>query len=175
MLSRAFPLSKYYREPFTGKVELFWYRKSIITTRLLEIGASPIDELHILKDNTKGRSHEIIDMFMIISIDSPEKKRYVESEKIKKKRYASDDKLTTHLFGQLEVFPNFKIPHHVTDLETLRCICRNMKVHADYGTSLTPMNSPQCQKLIWERMPDQFINRWRRKPANRLFPLVQDL
>ena len=58
-------------DPFDGQIELFWSWRESITSRAIEIGASPSDELQILKANTRGRPHDIIQDFAIAGIISP--------------------------------------------------------------------------------------------------------
>ena len=105
-------------EPLDGRIELFWSWRETITSRIIEIDASPSDELQILKANTRGRPNGITQDFAIAGIGSPHSTVGRVWEDFEK-RYSSDILISNHLFGKLDSFSKIKSPHRVREIENL--------------------------------------------------------
>ena len=157
-------------EPFDGRIELFWSLRETIKSRIIEIDASPSDELQILKANTRCRLNEIIQEFAIAGIVSPHStvgRVWAGFEQ----RYGSDVVTCNDLFGKLESFRKIKNPHRIREIENLRRIRWHFSAYSTRFITLKSMDYPHCQKLIWEKMPEDFISRWRKRASNKVLPL----
>ena len=58
-------------DPFEGDIASFWSWRANITSRINEIDPTPLDEVQILRANTRGKPLEIIKDLVVAGVESP--------------------------------------------------------------------------------------------------------
>ena len=166
-------------DKFDGDPSKFWSWYMEINGYIVETDASPTEVIYILRSNTVKKPRNLIETYLSGGLSNPSR-MVADIWKSLKKSFGSNSKVTNHLLAQLRSFPKVKYPHQTEELEKLVSICRAMQLNSNSCPDLKYIELQQGMREIWEKTPDQFINRWRKESnsierRNNASPSLQNM
>ena len=152
-------------DPFDGSPHLFWCWHHLINMRLLEVNASALDSLFIIKANTTGRPNGLVSDFLVAGVVNPA--RALEQVwDIFRKRYGSNMLVSKHLKDKILTIQKVEFPlspQKIHIMEDLLSLCRVILANMDRCPDLKYFDLQDGQRDIWSKMPEKFLNKWRRE------------
>ena len=152
-------------DPFDGSPHLFWCWHHLINMRLLEVNASALDSLFIIKANTSGRPNGLVSDFLVAGVANPAR-ALDQVWDIFKKRYGSNMLVSKHLKDKISTIQKVEFPlstQKIQIMEDLLSLCRVILANMNRCPDLKYFDLQDGQRDIWSKMPEKFLNKWRRE------------
>ena len=147
-------------EPFDGSPCLFWNWQQFLTFKIVDAEPNAAEELQILLGNTRGRPREIVQQAMMgTNINYEHAVAYVW--KTLREQYGSETAIFSYLMEKLVKSPKIRSHTQTREMEDLYLLTSSIRQSIPQCTDLKIMELAQGLQQIWERMPDEFIKRWR--------------
>ena len=152
-------IMKGFRDPFDGTSRKFWAWYGYINARMLEASMGPLDIIHALKANTKGKPNQIISNYIDTGIINP---GHVLEEiwSTFKRRYGSNDQVSANLRDEMMKSPKIRSEDEIDSMEELYGLCKLICANAEKCPSLRYYFLPEGMREIWEKMPNSFVKKW---------------
>ena len=151
-------------EAFDGSnPERYWAWKFQLMEHIREAKCTSREVLLILESNTQGQPRETVRDFLYTITDSCESLETVIASLDAK--YGSDAIITRAINSKLDKFTKVTKANDTTRMEKLLSLLRYIMASMKACPELAYLNFREGQKKIWQRMPDEFIRRWRKISA----------
>ena len=166
-------------DPFDGTPEHFWSWRNQLSIHLAEADCGPLDTLYVMLHNTSGLPKDLVQNLINTNATDPAVTLQIAWYDLER-RFGSETAIARRLLNKLDAFPKIKSPSQTVQMEGLLSLCRSIMGSMQNCSELGVLNYRSGLQRIWEKMPETFINRWRREfirsvRNNRRTPDLTDL
>ena len=148
-------------DPFDGAAERFWAWKTQMDLLLAEAQCDPLESLYILSYNTTGRPKTMLQDFLSNCNDPVRTLRLAWQDL--EKRFGSSIRVSNRLREKLQDLDRIQDPSDILPMEELLSICRSIMCGMESCRDLQYYNFRNGLEEIWSKMPNSFIDRWKRE------------
>ena len=149
-------------DPFDGTPEHFWSWRNQLSIHLAEADCGPLDTLYVMLHNTSGQPKDLVQNLINTNATDPAVTLQIAWYDLER-RFGSETAIARRLLNKLDAFPKIKSPSQTVQMEGLLSLCRSIMGSMQNCSELGVLNYRSGLQRIWEKMPETFINRWRRE------------
>ena len=154
-------------EPFTGNPLKFWSWKNQISVRLGEAECGSFDSLLIMKANTVGPPNDLVSGLIDSGSHDPSGTLLKVWQELER-RFGSSVLVAQSLLNKIDNIPHVKGNNNVIQLEDILAVCQGVLSNMAHCHELRVFDLQSGMKMIWQKLPDDFIVRWRKRWHNKI-------
>ena len=147
-------------EPFDGSPEHYWAWKSRMLSQIREAQTSALETLNVLVSNTIGKPNRLMKELLTSCYDAEETlhRAWIDLER----RFGTSRMVSDCLLEKLSRFPKIEDAGKIQDMEDLLSLSRSIINASRTCSDLERVRRRDGLKLIWEKMPWDFLTRWKK-------------
>ena len=147
---------------FGGESHKYWSWFHYFNSRVDEADLSDMGQLFALQANTTGAPQRIVDDYLVAGIADAEHALSEVWETLRN-RYGSNTQISSHLIDRIRNTEKINDVSKIDKMQDLLGLCKVARANMRHCSNLRILELPHGMEWIWQKLPRNFIDRWRRE------------